>query len=43
MDDTPTPIATRYGSGRAVQRVEDEALLQGRGRFVDDVCERGDG
>ena len=27
----------RFGSGRSVQRVEDDALLRGQGRFADDV------
>ena len=27
----------RFGSGRAVQRIEDAALVQGQGRFTDDV------
>ena len=27
----------RFGSGKAVRRVEDEALLIGKGRFADDV------
>jgi len=31
----------RFGSGRAVARVEDAALLAGRGRFVDNVAEPG--
>ena len=30
--------AARFGSGRAVPRIEDEALLEGRGRFTDDVA-----
>jgi len=29
--------ATRFGSGRAVRRVEDPALVQGSGQFTDDV------
>ncbi|MDQ6627599.1 MAG: xanthine dehydrogenase family protein molybdopterin-binding subunit, partial [Pseudomonadota bacterium] len=29
--------AARFGSGRAVRRIEDEALLRGRGRFTDNV------
>ena len=29
--------AARFGSGRAVRRVEDPALVQGRGQFTDDV------
>ncbi|HEV7575025.1 MAG TPA: xanthine dehydrogenase family protein molybdopterin-binding subunit [Caldimonas sp.] len=31
----------RFGSGRSVHRVEDGALLAGRGRFVDNVAEPG--
>ena len=27
----------RFGSGHAVQRMEDEALLAGRGQFTDDL------
>ena len=34
---TESPI-TRFGSGRAVRRVEDEALLTGRGAFTDDFA-----
>ena len=34
--DTPSRYA-RFGSGQAVRRVEDEALLKGQGRFADDV------
>jgi len=30
-------MATRFGSGRAVQRIEDPALVAGKGRFTDDV------
>ena len=33
--------AARFGSGRSVHRVEDGALLAGRGRFVDNVAEPG--
>ncbi len=29
--------ATRFGSGRAVRRVEDPSLVQGQGQFADDV------
>jgi carbon-monoxide dehydrogenase large subunit len=29
--------AARFGSGKSVRRVEDDALLTGRGRFADDV------
>jgi carbon-monoxide dehydrogenase large subunit len=31
----------RFGSGREVKRVEDAALLQGQGRFTDDVQPAG--
>ena len=34
-------IQARFGSGKAVARVEDEALLTGRGRFTDDVVPDG--
>jgi carbon-monoxide dehydrogenase large subunit len=33
--------ATRFGSGRAVPRIEDKALLEGRGRFTDNVAVPG--
>ncbi|HYR00385.1 MAG TPA: hypothetical protein VET86_10100, partial [Casimicrobiaceae bacterium] len=33
----PSPRHARFGSGQAVRRVEDEALLKGEGRFADDV------
>lgn len=33
--------AARFGSGRAVARVEDEALLKGRGQYTDDVAPAG--
>jgi carbon-monoxide dehydrogenase large subunit len=33
--------AARYGSGRSVRRVEDEALLKGAGVFADDVSAPG--
>jgi carbon-monoxide dehydrogenase large subunit len=36
-DDTPF----RFGSGRAIPRVEDGELLVGRGRFVDNVASTG--
>ncbi|MBI5721933.1 MAG: xanthine dehydrogenase family protein [Burkholderiales bacterium] len=32
-----SPPAARFGSGRAVRRVEDPVLVQGQGRFADDV------
>ncbi|HET9045992.1 MAG TPA: xanthine dehydrogenase family protein molybdopterin-binding subunit [Casimicrobiaceae bacterium] len=37
MDVTTSNIHARFGSGKSVLRVEDEALLTGRGRFTDDV------
>ncbi len=34
----PTPVnPTRFGSGQAVRRLEDDALLAGAGRYTDDV------
>jgi carbon-monoxide dehydrogenase large subunit len=32
---------TRFGSGHAVRRIEDPALVTGRGRFTDDVAPAG--
>ncbi len=32
---------TRFGSGHAVRRLEDEALLQGQGRYTDDFAPPG--
>ena len=45
-DDRPMPsnandTPSRFGSGRAIPRVEDGALLVGRGRFVDNVASAG--
>ncbi|MCA0240730.1 MAG: xanthine dehydrogenase family protein molybdopterin-binding subunit [Proteobacteria bacterium] len=34
-------IAARYGSGRNVRRIEDPALVQGQGRYTDDVVPPG--
>ena len=31
----------RYGSGHTVRRIEDPALVTGRGRFTDDVAPAG--
>ncbi|RZI92052.1 MAG: xanthine dehydrogenase family protein molybdopterin-binding subunit, partial [Variovorax sp.] len=39
MSTDPTP--TRFGSGRAVRRLEDDALLAGTGRYTDDVAPPG--
>ena len=36
MSASTPPPATRFGSGRSVRRVEDQALLTGHGRFADD-------
>lgn len=33
----------RFGSGHAVRRLEDEALLKGQGQFTDDLGEEADG
>ncbi|MEP6969727.1 MAG: xanthine dehydrogenase family protein molybdopterin-binding subunit, partial [Betaproteobacteria bacterium] len=30
---------SRFGSGRSVPRIEDDALLQGKGRFTDDITD----
>lgn len=35
MTDNPQTYA-RFGSGQAVQRIEDEGLLKGQGRYTDD-------
>jgi carbon-monoxide dehydrogenase large subunit len=35
--------ATRFGSGQAVPRLEDDALLRGQGRYTDDLRQPGDG
>lgn len=40
---TAQSLAGRYGSGRAVPRLEDQALLQGQGRYADDLAQAGDG
>ncbi len=37
-----SPQLARFGSGKAVLRVEDEALLTGKGRFADDVSAPGE-
>ncbi|TFZ01863.1 xanthine dehydrogenase family protein molybdopterin-binding subunit [Ramlibacter humi] len=38
--DTPD-VAARFGSGRAVPRIEDEGLLKGVGRYADDIQPTG--
>lgn len=40
QNNTP-PEAVRFGSGQAVQRLEDEQLLTGRGRYTDDLSAPG--
>jgi aerobic carbon-monoxide dehydrogenase large subunit len=42
MTEFSSPLAMRFGSGQAVPRVEDEALLAGRGRFTDDLHPAGE-
>jgi carbon-monoxide dehydrogenase large subunit len=37
----PSVMAGRYGSGHAVRRIEDPALVQGQGRYTDDVVPAG--
>jgi carbon-monoxide dehydrogenase large subunit len=40
--DTLTPdLASRFGSGQSVQRLEDEALLKGLGAYTDDITPDG--
>ena len=34
-------IATRFGSGQAVRRVEDDTLLTGKGKYADDFMPPG--
>ena len=43
MTDASPSLAARFGSGQAVRRLEDDALLQGRGRYTDDLGQPGDG
>jgi carbon-monoxide dehydrogenase large subunit len=39
---TNTPdIATRFGSGQSVKRLEDENLLKGMGQYTDDIAPEG--
>lgn len=40
MTDT-ADIVTRFGSGRAVRRIEDDGLLTGRGQYTDDLAPAG--
>ncbi len=39
--NAPDSIAARYGSGQRVRRIEDPALVQGQGRYTDDVVPPG--
>jgi len=41
MTNDTADIVTRFGSGRAVQRIEDEGLLKGLGRYTDDIVPAG--
>jgi len=41
MSAAPIVEAGRFGSGQQVQRVEDPALLAGKGQFTDDVAPAG--
>ena len=44
MSDATSPLnPPRFGSGQAVTRLEDDALLRGQGRYTDDLGEPGDG
>jgi aerobic carbon-monoxide dehydrogenase large subunit len=42
MTEPSSDLAMRFGSGRSVPRIEDEALLAGRGRFTDDLHPAGE-
>eukprot|EP01034_Spumella_vulgaris_P003562 gene3562-4576_t len=41
MTTDTTDIATRFGSGRSVKRLEDESLLKGTGQYTDDIAPDG--
>ena len=41
--NTVAPAVARFGSGQAVKRMEDDALLQGQGRYTNDLAQAGDG
>jgi carbon-monoxide dehydrogenase large subunit len=41
MTTDTADIATRFGSGRAVKRIEDEGLLKGVGEYTDDLAPAG--
>ena len=39
--NAPVVDALRFGSGRAINRIEDPALVAGRGRYTDDIDHPG--
>ncbi|HVE53515.1 MAG TPA: xanthine dehydrogenase family protein molybdopterin-binding subunit, partial [Ramlibacter sp.] len=41
MTSATADTVTRFGSGRAVQRIEDDGLLKGTGQYTDDVAPAG--
>jgi aerobic carbon-monoxide dehydrogenase large subunit len=41
MTTDTADAVTRFGSGRAVQRIEDEGLLKGAGQYTDDIAPAG--
>lgn len=41
MTTSTLDIPARFGSGQAVQRLEDEALLKGTGQYTDDITPAG--
>ncbi|MFD0668249.1 xanthine dehydrogenase family protein molybdopterin-binding subunit [Ramlibacter sp. MAHUQ-53] len=41
MSQDDPQIAARFGSGRAVPRLEDDGLLKGQGQFTDDLAPEG--
>jgi carbon-monoxide dehydrogenase large subunit len=41
MTTATADIVTRFGSGRAVQRIEDDGLLKGTGQYTDDLAPAG--
>ena len=41
MTTDTAEIATRFGSGRAVKRIEDDGLLKGIGQYTDDIVPAG--
>jgi carbon-monoxide dehydrogenase large subunit len=41
MTTNTLDIPARFGSGQAVKRLEDEALLKGTGQYTDDIAPPG--